>query len=305
MPAALVLRALGLGDLLVTVPALRALRRALPRHRLVLAAPPQLEQLAMLIGAVDRVVPCEARLGVPSPGSLVVDAPVDVAVNLHGRGPQSTQLLKGTHPRWIVTYASAGVPGPTWDPTEHEVDRWLRLVATGTGVQGDPRDLRLDVPVRGPGAAVVHPGTFDPARRWPPDRFAEVAIGLERRGIPVVVTGTAPERRLAERVAARARLPRSRVLAGTTDSEALLSVVARAPIVVSGDTGVMHVAIALGRPSVHVFGPTDPAGWGPRFGPHVTLRAPRGSLPALTSAEVIGAVDLLLGRRNARQRLAG
>ena len=305
MPTALVLRALGLSDLLVTVPALRALKQGLPRHRLAMATSPQLEQLAMLTGAVDRVIPCEGRLGLPAPGALELDMPVDVAVNFHGKGPQSTDLLKSVRPRWIITYASAGVPGPTWDPNEHEVDRWLRLVESGTGVEGDPRDLRLDVPVRAPGAAVVHPGTFDPARRWPPDRFAEVTMALERRGIPVVITGTAPERRLAERVAARARLPRSRVLAGTTSVESMLSVVARAPVVVSGDTGLMHVAIALGRPSVHVFGPTNPATWGPRFGPHVTLRAPDGSLPQLPSSCVIEAIDLLLGRRNARTELAG
>jgi ADP-heptose:LPS heptosyltransferase len=303
MPAVLVLRALGLGDLLVAVPALRALRQGLPRHRLLLATAPQLEQLAVLTGAVDRVVACQG--GPAGPVLGVLDTPVDIAVNLHGRGPRSTALLRSTGARSLVTYASAGAPGPTWDPGEHEVDRWLRLVASGTGHRGDPKDLRVDVPARAPGAAVVHPGTFDPARRWPPDRFAEVAMALERRGLPVVLTGTAPERRLAERVAARAGLPRSRVLAGSTDVESLLSVVARAPVVVTADTGLMHVAVALGRPSVHVFGPTDPASCGPRFGPHVTLRAPDGSLARLPSASVIEAIDLLLGRRHVRTRLAG
>ena len=84
----LVLRALGVGDLATAVPAVRAVRAAFPARTLALAVPTWLTPLIDLIGGVDRVVPADGltgRLDVPSP---------EVAVNLHGRGPQSHRLLQ-------------------------------------------------------------------------------------------------------------------------------------------------------------------------------------------------------------------
>ncbi|RFU39255.1 glycosyltransferase family 9 protein, partial [Actinomadura logoneensis] len=166
---ALVLRALGLGDLLTGIPALRALRRGLPEHRIVLAAPRALEPLVRLSGAVDVMT------HLPGLVPPTVDGPVDVAVDLHGRGPASHDPLRRTRPRELMAFDVAG--GPRWDPDEHEVPRWCRLVSW-YGFPADPADLDLPVPPRpspAPDAVVVHPGAAFAARRWPPERFAEVA----------------------------------------------------------------------------------------------------------------------------------
>ncbi|MDP8987924.1 MAG: glycosyltransferase family 9 protein [Actinomycetota bacterium] len=270
-PLLVVLRALKLGDLLTAVPALRALARAYPGHHRVLAANAALASLVELTGAVHDVV---------HTGELAPLAPelhgADVAVNLHGRGPQSTALLEQTRPRRIIAF---GAPGcPQWRPGEHERHRWCRLLSEA-GLPADPDDFRLAPPAReappvARGATVLHPGASTGARRWPAERWAAVAAAEVGSGRPVVVTGSAVERPLAEQVAAAAGIPSCSVLAGRTDLLDLLAVVDAADRVVCGDTGVAHVATALAVPSVVVFGPTSPAEWGPpTWGPHQALWA--------------------------------
>jgi ADP-heptose:LPS heptosyltransferase len=263
-PRALVLRALGLGDLLTAVPALRALRRALPDHALVLAAPAALAPLVELAD-VDVAVHDTTGLGRP------LGLRADVAVNLHGSGPQSHRLLAPVAPRLVAfANAAAGADGPRWRADEHERVRWCRLVATAYGVPADPLDLRLRVPDAEPaarGVVVVHPGAKTGSRRWPAERWRDVVGGLSDGGHEVVVTGARAERALAERVAGDA----ARVLAGETDLRALAALVAHARAVVCGDTGIGHLAAAYGTPSVHLLGPSRPQDWGPPPGPHRVL----------------------------------
>jgi ADP-heptose:LPS heptosyltransferase len=270
-PQLLVLRALGLGDLLTAVPALRALATAFADHRRVLACPAALAPLVTRIGGFD-VVDARGLAALPPAG------PVSVAVNLHGRGPQSHRRLLAVGPRHLVAFRHPAIAttagAPRWSPGEHEVARWCRMLA-GHGIPADPGnlDLHLDVDLgldaprpdvgRVPPLTVVHPGAASEARRWPAARFAAVARREVADGHRVVVTGAAAERELGERVAALAGLPAAAVLAGRTSLADLVAVVRRAETVVCGDTGVAHLATALGRPSVVLFGPTSPAEWGP------------------------------------------
>jgi ADP-heptose:LPS heptosyltransferase len=261
-------RALGLGDFLTGVPALRALARAFPEHRHVLAAPGALAPLAALTGAVDEVVDT-APLG-PAPEGA------EIAVNLHGRGPQSHALLRAADPGRLIAFGEHGVQ---WRSDEHEVARWCRLLDE-SGIPADPGDLGLAPPPVPspvtPGATLVHPGAASGARRWPAERFAAVVRAELEAGRDVVVTASAAERELAEAVAregaggeaaarggAAAGGARVTVLAGATDLLGLAAAVAHAGRVVCGDTGVAHLATAYGIPSVVLFGPTPPSEWGP------------------------------------------
>jgi ADP-heptose:LPS heptosyltransferase len=271
----LALRALNLGDLLVAVPALRALRRAHPDHRLVLATPPALAPIAALTGAVDELLPAEDR--VPLPWSR---RPPELAVNLHGTGPQSHAILDALAPQRRIGFRIEGWDGPEWSEVAqrhaHERERWCALL-THHGIPADPSDLRLDAPpapARPAAVApvLVHPGARYGAKRWPVNRFAELAAALTRAGQLVLVTGSAAERPLAAAVARTAGLGESRVLAGRTDLAQLCTLVAGAGLVISGDTGIAHLASAFGTPSVVLFGPVDPAQWGPPVnGPHIAL----------------------------------
>ena len=266
-PAVVVLRALGLGDLLTAVPALRALADAFPRHPRLLAAPAVLAPLARASGAVDEVIPAD---GLDEPLHRRLHG-AGLAVNLHGRGPESHDLLLATEPRRLVAFTHPAVPassqGPRWRPDEHEVARWCRLLSE-SGIAADPTRLDLELPP-GPvphgaaGATLVHPGAASPSRRWPPERFAEVIRAEVGQGRRVIVTGGPAEVDLAHDVAARAGLPDDAVHAGQGGVLTIGRLVAAAGRVVCGDTGIAHLATALRTPSVVLFGPTSPALWGP------------------------------------------
>jgi ADP-heptose:LPS heptosyltransferase len=263
-PTVLVLRALGLGDLLTGIPALRALADAFPEHRLILACPHSLAPLAALTGSVDEVVRAAAFTTLPP---AVHGA--RVGVNLHGSGPESHRMLLETRPERLIAYRCkrAGVSGPVFDDGEHEVARWCRLLEAH-GIPADPGRLELRPPrfaaaARFAGATLIHPGAAAPARRWPPERFAAVARAELEAGRRVIVTGGSGEVAIACRIALLAGLGPDAVWAGRTDLLELTALVGAAGRVVSGDTGVAHLATATGTPSVILFGPTSPERWGP------------------------------------------
>lgn len=301
----LVLRALGLGDLMASVPALRALRRTHPGAEIALAAPAPVGDLAVATGLADTVVPVAPLAPLP-PGTRA-----GLAVNLHGRGPESHRVVLGCGGSpGIVAFAHPGVwsDGPAWDDAEHERERWCRLLRWA-GIPADPADVRLPAPpapaspADGP-PVIVHPGAAAGARRWPAERFAAVARAVHPRH-PVIVTGSAAERPLAAAVARGAGLPPVAVTAGATDLIGLARLVAGARAVVSGDTGIAHLAVALGIPTVTVFGPMSPALWGPPADPrHRVLWAgltgdslgdvPGPGLLAVTPGEVTAALHAVL-----------
>ncbi len=296
----LALRALGLGDLLTAVPALRALARA--HGPVTLATSAWLEPLALLTGAVAAVLPTAPLGAVPWPGPR----PPELAVNLHGKGPQSTATLRALRPGRLVAYDAVGALH--WDDSEHERARWCRLVSEVLHVPADPDDVDLPVPEADApaGVAVVHPGGAAPARHWPVERWVAVARTLAASS-PVVVTGSPAEEPLARHVAAAAGLPATAALAGRLDLLGLAALVARARVVLSSDTGIAHLATAYRTPSVVLFGPVPPSRWGPHPSrpQHVVLwpgpesdpfaDTPAPALLTLTPGDVLAASERASG----------
>jgi ADP-heptose:LPS heptosyltransferase len=195
-----------------------------------------------------------------------------------------------------------------------ERERWARLVRSA-GVHADAEEVAISVPAEPSAladAAVVHVGAFYGARRWPEERFAEVARALAQRGEQVVFTGGAEDQARARAVAARAGLPEGSVMAGHLDLTGFAALVAAARLVITADTGAAHLASAYRTPSVVVFGPAPPEEWGPPAGgPHIVLtRAelrrgdafadePDPALLAVTAREVIDAIERLRVGRSA------
>jgi ADP-heptose:LPS heptosyltransferase len=289
-PRLVVLRALGLGDLLTAVPALKALARAFPGHRRLLAAPRWLEPLLPLV----REGPEPCLHGLVEAGGLDADPQrlpgcPDVAVNLHGRGPESHRLLLAGEPRRLIAFRHDALPQtaalPRWEQREHEARRWCRLLAE-LDVEADPSRLEIgrpavELPPWAHGATLLHPGAASAARCWPPERWAAVARAEREAGREVLISGGREEVGLARWIAAAADLDPGREIAGRTDVHTLAAFVAAAGTVVCGDTGVAHLATALSVPSVLLFGPTSPQLWGPPEGRpiHRVLWEGRGGDP--------------------------
>ena len=152
-------------------------------------------------------------------------------------------------------------------------------------------------------AVLINPGAGWGAKRWPVERYTEVARKLIKRGSRVLVNIGPGEEPLAEAMAAGtggAALP----LVGSL--ERLIAVTRRVALVIAGDTGPLHLACALGRPVVGVYGPTDPSRNGP-FGTrfkvlrspesrrdHTRYEAPEAGLLTITPEDVLRAADELL-----------
>jgi hypothetical protein len=263
--------------------------------------------LAEHLGVVDEVVAVAALE--PLPRRL---ARPELAVNLHGRGPESTRRLAELDPELLIAFRGAGFEnGPPWLDDEHEVARWCRLLEFH-GIATDPSALAIEPPgvpppVEAEEATLVHAGASSPARRWPEERWAAVARAEAHAGHPVLVTGAPDEADLARRVAVAAGLPPEAVLAGRTSLLELAALGAASGRVACGDTGVSHLATALGTPSVTLFGPTPPSEWGPPPSPrHLALWAgrkgePRGheldpALAAISVDDVVSALRCLPDR---------
>jgi lipopolysaccharide heptosyltransferase II len=172
---------------------------------------------------------------------------------------------------------------PTLDA--HAVDRYLWLGPLLDLPEGPP-DFRLPVPdaaeeridavLRRHGLAdrplaVLVPGTIWETKHWHVEGFAGVARHLAARGKAVVLAGSPREQARCRAVAAAC--PGVRDLAGQTALSDLAALLRRATICVTNDSGSMHLAVALGRPVVSVFGPTDPLWIGPYGRPHNVVRA--------------------------------
>jgi ADP-heptose:LPS heptosyltransferase len=189
----------------------------------------------------------------------------------------------------------------------HVVDQYLALLAP-LGVAPGRVTFRLPAREAADGRAeeffaesglkphgrvvVLNPGAGRPAKRWPVERFVELAarIGREANGRALVLWG--PGEESAARAIAQAP---GAVLAPPTDLDTLIAVMRRASLVIAADTGPLHVAAAVGTPCVGLFGPTSAARNGPYGAGHRTLSAADGRMTSIEVAPVLAAVRELLG----------
>jgi lipopolysaccharide heptosyltransferase I len=175
------------------------------------------------------------------------------------------------------------IPVPTLDL--HAVDRYLN-VGPILGLDNDPADFsfpipqsansRVDALLRQHGLdradlVTIAPGTIWETKHWGNKKFAQVARHFMSKGFAVVLIGSGRERVVCEEVADSA--PGAIGLAGMTTLSELAELIRRSVICVTNDSGPMHLAVALNRPVVSIFGPTDPVWIGPYARPKSVLYA--------------------------------
>ncbi len=278
------LRANAIGDLMVALPALESVKAAYPDAELVLLGRRwHHEFLLGRPGPVDRVVVLPPLRGVSRPDDAPEpDAPppefldamraerFDLALQLHGGGGFSNRFIRSLGARWTAGPRAAGAePLDRWaryDYHHPEVLRFLEVAAmVGAApvtlqarvaiTEADLEESRRALPAQaGPGGPLVavHPGATDPRRRWPPERFAAVADALTERGARIALTGDDRERGLVRQVAGAMRAPAAD-LAGSLSLGGLAGLQARCSLVIGNDTGPLHLARAIGVPTVTVY----------------------------------------------------
>lgn len=311
----LVVKLADLGDVLLSEPALRSLRHAFPTAEIDLLVPPSSRELAALLGHVSDIVTFP-KAAFDDPAGLARPANLRLAANFARRlrGRQYTRVVLLHH---LTTAAgalkfralarAAGAPvtagldnGRGTFLTHRALDRgfgacheaeYMLAVARAAGgvpVDPGPRLRAPDVPVPAAlpdGVVALFPavGGYSRARAWPAERFAAVASSLACRGVPVAVLGAADASAAAATI--RAAVPDAIDLTGRTSLAELAAVVARAALVVGGDSFGGHLAAALDRPVVSIFGPTNSEAWRPwgasemREGAHAARLVVRHPLP--------------------------
>ena len=296
------------GDAVLTLPALEALDRRFPRAEIVALAKPWVAGLFSGQPAVDRVIEYRSEeahrgllgrwrlarqlrnehfdLALIFPNSLdavlipwLAGIPCRIGYATDGRRPMLTHPIRPP------------APGGA-----HQVHRYLGIIrALGGNGRPEPRlcvtreawqaaeRILADHGI-GPGQVIVglNPGSvYGGAKRWPADRYAAVADALvDGWGARILLLGSARERPVLEEVATRMRR-RATSLGGRTDLPTLAALLQRTHLLLSNDTGAMHLAVAVGTPVVAIFGPTDAEGTGPLGSHSRIVREPVPCSPCL------------------------
>lgn len=286
-----VFRALHLGEMLCAVPALRALRRALPDACITLIGMPWAAGLVRRFsGLFDAHVSFPGYPGLPGQAADLAQLPefmqamqaqdFDCVLQMHGCGVLTNPLVRTFGAIMNAGFYRPGnyCPDPLhflpWEDDCHEVLRLTRLMEfLGVPVS----DLELEFPLLPedfrslqacdaglPAAPYVclHPGAQVAARRWPAGHFAAVGDALHEAGLQVVLAGAAQDHAIAEEARRNMRAPALN-LAGRIGLGAFAALLARARLLLCNDTGLAHLAAAVRTPSLVMSGNGNARRWAP------------------------------------------
>lgn len=273
-----------LGDSVISVPAVRAIKAGRPDAHLTVATPEKIASVWSKVPDVDQVLPIKARSLFATLSEIHRSGRFDVAILLPNSLRTALEVwfagiprrvgFAGHHRRWLLNQVV--VDEPHRGPIRHQVYRYLRMARELGGPKAPP-ELRKFLPrVKANGAPAklgLCPGAeYGPAKCWLPERFAEAALAIaSQRPVQWVLFGTAADQ---ERGAAiEAVLGRHCVnRIGQTTLDQLATELGQCAVLLTNDTGTMHLATLIGVPVVSVFGSTEPRLTGPLGSGHDIIR---------------------------------
>jgi heptosyltransferase II len=278
-----------LGDACMAVPAIRAIRSGRPDLHLTILCRENLAPVWQCVGAVDTIITLPRKASPREAGKLIRQQPgFDAAILLPNSLRAALEAWLGGVPRivgmrghvrsWLVNQIT---PPMTPGPPRHHAHSYLHLAAhAGADVSGET--AAIDSPaapaIRTKGASCplhlgICPGAeYGAAKRWPEERFAEVArLARDATGCRITLFGSPAEAPIGERIAASVGDGCvNRV--GSTTLQGLIDELTGCDLVLTNDTGTMHLAAMLGVPTVAIFGSTEPAWTQPLGSGHRVFR---------------------------------
>ncbi len=273
-----VIRLSSFGDIVLTEPVTRAIKARFPGARLYFIARTDYAQVPRLFEAVDEVVPYAKHGANPGIGNLAGSVEFEAVLDLQNN-PRSRRVSAMLRSRRLSRYRrpvvrrflSVKMPWLWRGELRHTIDLYGdALGRLGFGLEdrrpriSPPEDARAEARKRlgggagGPAPVALCPGGSSEYKRWPETSFAELALSLSASGRRVMLLGSEADRSVVEAVAAGSGTPEGLVMVSdeAADLAALLSL---APVTVTNDSGLMHLAAAVGSRVVAMFGPTSPS----------------------------------------------
>ena len=286
-----------IGDLILTTPAIAAVREKFPRAEISLVVAAGTRELLPAIPHVDRALIAKGRISSAAHWLTVARRRYDYCLDFT-RNDRSAflTLLSGAgkrvtadHPRQREKLRSLSynvlVPVPI--RLMHTIDYHLGLLEP-LGIRDASQTITLRLPTATlqkaesvlteagatNGFVLVHPGSARAEKFWEPDRWASVIDFAGENGLACIVTGgtSALERSHIAQIKKRARAPLTD-LSGRIDLLTLAALIEKARVLATVDSAPMHLAAAMQTPQVVLFGPTNPLHWRPRFSPALILQA--------------------------------
>ncbi len=297
MSAITIFRGGAIGDFVLTLPAIEAVRRAFPAADLRLIGRPAtlvLGPAASILDGEDPRLIALHRAGPLPPATRQLFAATQRVLAYtvdaqHHLGPQLRRAVAGPVLLWD--------PRPPADFRGHIVDhllsplrQWgLPICDRTPHIALRPGDDGYVETLASAPEVVIHLGSGSPAKCWPAANFHALARALQKRGWHTAFLCGPVER---ERPRSTGGLP----VLHPPDLRALAGLLAQAALFIGNDSGPGHIAAAVGTPTLTLFGPTDPRRWAPRGPCSRVLQAPAGDLAAIPTATAIDAALALLQR---------
>jgi heptosyltransferase II len=273
-----------LGDSVISVPAVRAIKAGRPDAHITIAAPEKIASVWKLVPEVDEILSLESRSLFSVVRKIRGQTPFDVAILFPNSLRTALEVWLAGIPRRV------GFPGHTrrWllnqivadeqrrGPIQHQVFHYWRL-ARELGAPQSPPALSKFLPrIKSNGAPAkigLCPGAeYGPAKRWLPERFGEVALTIaQQRPVQWILFGTAADSETGAAIET-ALGPHCMNRIGQTTLDQLTSDLSECALLLTNDTGTMHLATLLGVPVVAIFGSTEPRLTGPLGSSHDVIR---------------------------------